>query len=71
MTEMCQEIGSSAPMENVFGYVGHLAKLPRIRPSLMEAKDLQYLPNGGASFESMWSLAGLQLGNTGANDDLL
>jgi len=44
---------------------------PESGQGLMEAKDLQYLPNGGASFESMWSLAGLQLGNTGANDDLL
>ncbi len=51
-------------MEKVFGYVEEPANLPEIWPSMVEAKDVQRLPNGGTSFRWVYKMAGMRFKGT-------
>jgi uncharacterized protein YndB with AHSA1/START domain len=47
MAKLEKSITINAPAEKVFGYINVPTNLPEIWPSMVEAKDVQRLPNGG------------------------
>jgi uncharacterized protein YndB with AHSA1/START domain len=59
----------NAPIEKVFGYVEEPTNLPEIWPSLVEAKDVQRLPNGGTSFRWVYKMAGVRFEGTSEDTD--
>ena len=64
MAKVEKTITINAPVEKVFGYVEEPANLPEIWPSMVEAKDVQRLPNGGTSFRWVYKMAGMRFKGT-------
>ena len=64
MAKMHKTITINAPVEKVFGYVNQPTNLPEIWPSMVEAKDVQRLPNGGNSFRWVYKMAGMSFEGT-------
>ena len=64
MAKVEKTITINAPVEKVFGYVEEPANLPEIWPSMVEAKDVQRLPNGGTSFRWVYKMAGVRFEGT-------
>jgi len=64
MAKVEKTITINAPVEKVFGYVEEPANLPEIWPSLVEAKDVQRLPNGGTSFRWVYKMTGVRFEGT-------
>ena len=60
MAKVEKTITINAPVEKVFSYVEEPTNLPEIWPSLVEAKDVQRLPNGGTSFRWVYKMAGVR-----------
>jgi uncharacterized membrane protein len=68
MAKMSKSAFVRAPVEKVFIYMDQPATLPDIWPSLMEAMDVQRLPNGGKQWRWAYKMAGLRY--EGASEDL-
>jgi len=64
MAKVEKTITINAPVEKVFGYVEEPANLPEIWPSMVEAKDVQRLPNGGTSSRWVYKMAGVRFEGT-------
>ena len=60
MAKAEKTISINAPVETVFGYLDEPTNLPEIWPSMVEVKDVQRLPNGGASFQCVYKMAGVR-----------
>ena len=61
MAKAEKTISINAPVETVFGYLDEPTNLPEVWPSMVEVKDVQRLPNGGASFRCVYKMAGVRL----------
>ena len=64
MAKAVKTITINAPVEKVFAYIGEPTNLPEIWPSMVEAKDVQRLPNGGTSFRWVYKMAGVRFEGT-------
>jgi uncharacterized membrane protein len=59
MAEMQKSVFVRAPVDEVFSYMDQPATMPDIWPGLMEATDVQRLPNGGKQWRWTYKMAGL------------
>jgi uncharacterized protein YndB with AHSA1/START domain len=64
MAKAVKTITINAPVEKIFGYIGEPTNLPEVWPSMVEAKDVQRLPNGGTSFRWVYKMAGVRFEGT-------
>jgi uncharacterized protein YndB with AHSA1/START domain len=49
-----------APVEKVFSYVEDPNNIPEYWPSVVEIKDVEELPNGGARMKAVYKMAGVR-----------
>jgi hypothetical protein len=61
MAKLMKSILIGAPVEKIFAYMNNPNNLPEIWPSMVEVKDVQTLPNGGACFNYIYKMAGIRL----------
>ena len=61
MATVNKSITINAPIEKVFKYSAEPSNLPEIWPSMIEAKDIQPLPNGGNKFRWVYKMAGIRI----------
>jgi len=71
MAKVEKTITINAPVEKVFGYVSMKTNLPDIWPSMVEAKDVQPLPNGGNSFRWVYKMAGMKFEGTSEDSEFI
>jgi uncharacterized protein YndB with AHSA1/START domain len=64
MAKLEKSIFINAPAEKVFGYINMPANLPEIWPSMIEATDIEKLPNGGNRFKWAYKMAGVRFEGT-------
>ena len=64
MATVKKSITINAPTEKVFEYIIEPANLLEIWPSMIEAKDIQPLPNGGNKFRWVYKMAGIRFEGT-------
>jgi uncharacterized protein YndB with AHSA1/START domain len=50
-----------APVEKVFSYVEEPSNIPEYWPSVVEIKEVEELPNGGARVTMVYKMAGVRL----------
>ena len=68
MAKMQRSVFVRAPVDKIFGFMDQPATLPEIWPGLIEATDVQRLPNGGKQWRWTYKMAGLPY--KGASEDL-
>lgn len=68
MAKLEKSITINAPAEKVFGYINVPTNLPEVWPSMVEAKDVERLSNGGTRFRYVYKMAGMRL--EGSNEDV-
>jgi uncharacterized membrane protein len=61
MAKSAKHIVINAPVEKIFAYMNDPDNLLSIYPSMLEVKDVQLLPNGGASFKFVYKVAGIHM----------
>jgi uncharacterized membrane protein len=61
MATVNKSITINAPIEKVFKYSAEPSNLPEIWPSMIEAKDIHPLPNGGNKFRWVYKMAGIRI----------
>ena len=61
MAKSAKHIVINAPVEKIFAYMNDPDNLLGIYPSMLEVKDVQLLPNGGASFKFIYKVAGIHM----------
>ena len=71
MAKLEKSITINAPVEKVFGYMNVPTNLPEIWPSMVEAKDVQRLPNGGNSFRWVYKMAGVRFEGTSEDTEVV
>lgn len=71
MAKVKKSIVISAPAEKVFEYINVPTNLTEIWPSMVEAKDVQRLPNGGNSFRWVYKMAGMSFEGTSVDTDVV
>ena len=71
MAKVEKTITIDAPVEKVFSYVSVKTNLPDIWPSMVEAKDIQSLPNGGESFRWVYKMAGVKFEGTSEDSEFI
>jgi coenzyme Q-binding protein COQ10 len=64
MAKVEKSIIINAPVEKVFAYVQEPENLLEFWPSLIEVKDVEWLPNGGTRFRWVAKMAGLRFQGT-------
>jgi carbon monoxide dehydrogenase subunit G len=69
MEKITKSISIDAPVEQVFEYINVPTNLPEIWPSMVEAKDVEKLPNGGNHFKWVYKMAGMKLEGTSKDTD--
>jgi uncharacterized protein YndB with AHSA1/START domain len=60
MAKVTASIMIDAPVEKVFDYVEDPAKVPEYWPSVIEIKDVEELPDGGARMTVVYKMAGVR-----------
>ena len=68
MATVNKSIPISAPVEKVFEYINTPTNLPEIWPSMIDAKDIQRLSNGGNKFRWVYKMAGMRF--EGISEDI-
>ena len=68
MAKVEKSITINTPVEKVCDYLKEPTNLPEIWPSLVEAKDVQPLPNGGSNFRWVYKMAGMRF--EGSSEDI-
>ena len=68
MATVNKSIPIRAPVEKVFEYINTPINLPEIWPSMIDAKDIQRLPNGGNKFRWVYKMAGMHF--EGISEDI-
>ena len=71
MAKVEKTITINAPVEKVCGYINVPTNLPEIWPSMVEAKDVQPLPNGGNSFRWVYKMAGVRFEGTSEDTEVV
>ena len=64
MAKVEKTISINAPVEKIFSYISDPINLPEFWPSLIEASDVQTLPNGGHSNRWLYKMAGIRFEGT-------
>jgi uncharacterized protein YndB with AHSA1/START domain len=60
MAKIQKTITINAPVEQVFEYVEEPSNVPEYWPSLVEVKDVEPLPSGGAKYRWVYKMAGVR-----------
>ncbi len=60
MAASTKSININAPVDQVFGFVANPANMPEIWPSLIEAKNIEMLEQGGYQYDWKYSMAGVK-----------
>jgi uncharacterized membrane protein len=60
MATFSKSITINAPIEKVFKYSAEPSNLPEIWPSMIEAKVIERLPNGGNKAQFVYKMAGMR-----------
>ena len=68
MATLTKSILINAPAEKIFDYIAVPANLLEIWPSMVDASDVQILPNGGSKFKWTYKMAGMRL--EGISEDI-
>ena len=68
MATLTKSILVNAPAEKIFDYIAAPANLLEIWPSMVDARDVQTLPNGGSKFKWTYKMAGMRL--EGISEDI-
>ena len=71
MAKLERSITINAPVEKVFDYMQIPTNLPEIWPSMVEAKDVERLPNGGNSFRWVYKMAGMHFEGTSVDTEVV
>lgn len=71
MAKVKKSIVIRAPAEKVFEYINVPTNLTEIWPSMVGAKDVQRLPNGGNSFRWVYKMAGMSFEGTSVDTDVV
>lgn len=71
MATVKKSISINAPVEKVFEYVNEPTKLPEVWPSMVDAKDIQILPNGGKKFRWLYKMAGMRFEGMSEDVDVI
>jgi uncharacterized protein YndB with AHSA1/START domain len=71
MAKLEKSIRINAPVERVFNYINGPSNLPEIWPSMVEAKDIQKLPNGGNRFRWTYKMAGMRFEGISEDTDVV
>jgi uncharacterized membrane protein len=71
MAKVEKTITINAPVERIFSYVNEPTNLLEIWPSMVEAKDVQRLPNGGNSFGWVYKMAGVRIEGTSEDTEVI
>ena len=71
MAEVAKSIIVDATAEKIFGYINVPTNLPEIWPSMLEATDVQRLPNGGNSFRWTYKMAGMRFKGTSEDTEVI
>ena len=71
MATVKKSIAISAPVEKVFEYINVPSNLTEIWPSMVEAKDVQRLPNGGNRFRWVYKMAGMSFEGISEDTDVV
>jgi uncharacterized membrane protein len=61
MARLVKSIVIGASAEQICGYLNTPTNLPEIWPGMVEATDVQSLPNGGKRFHWVYKMAGMRL----------
>ena len=64
MAKLEKRIVINAPPEKIFEYINAPTNLPEVWPSMIEAKDVQPLDNGGNRFRWVYKMAGMRFEGT-------
>lgn len=64
MAKIERTVTINAPVEKIFNYVNDSSNLLEIWPSLVEVKDVQWLPNGGTRLRFVYEMAGMRFEGT-------
>ena len=68
MATLSKSILINAPAEKIFAYVADPLSLMEVWPSMVDAQDIQTLPNGGNKFKWTYKMAGVRL--QGISEDI-
>lgn len=68
MTKLTKAINIEAPTGKIFEFIIEPTKLTEVWPNLVEAKDVEKLPNGGTKFNWKYKMAGMTF--DGTSEDL-
>jgi uncharacterized protein YndB with AHSA1/START domain len=60
MAKIEKSIIIDAPVEEVFNYVEEPTNIPEYWPSVVEIKEVEQLPNGGARMTAIYKMAGIR-----------
>jgi uncharacterized protein YndB with AHSA1/START domain len=71
MANLKKSIVISVQAEKVFEYINVPTNLTEIWPSMVAAKDVQRLPNGGNSFRWVYKMAGMSFEGTSVDTDVV
>ena len=71
MAKLTKSILIDASIEKIFTYMNDPKNLPEIWPSMVEVKDIQSLPNGGARFNFVYKMGGLHLEGTSVDTEYI
>jgi uncharacterized membrane protein len=71
VAKVTRTITINAALEKVFGYINEPTNLLEIWPSMVEAKDVQRLPNGGNRFRWVYKMAGVRLEGTSEDTEVV
>jgi uncharacterized membrane protein len=71
VAEVEKSIPINAPAEKVFAYINEPANLPEIWPSMIEAMDIERLPNGGNRFRWAYKMAGMRFEGTSEDTECI
>jgi uncharacterized protein YndB with AHSA1/START domain len=71
MAKLVRTITVSAPVERVFGYTNVPTNLLEIWPGMVEARDVQRLPNGGNRFQWVYKMAGMRFEGTSEDTEVI
>lgn len=71
MVKLEKMITIKAPIEKIFEYINIPTNLPEIWPSMVEAKEVKRLPNGGNSFRWVYKMAGMRFEGTSEDTEVV
>lgn len=61
----------NAPIEKVFEYINEPTSLPEVWPGMVEAMDIEKLPNGGNKFKWVYKMAGMRFEGTSEDTEFV